>query len=272
MEFKSEVTYNCIKLEALFQKYSTSPRDSVREKFHGGDVGGCARKAVLHTQIAETEKLGLETHLYFSIGNAIHETVQKILAQKEDLLLSSEVSVYDDRIGPPLLMPLHGYIDNVIQMKKSIKLVEVKSCGQLPSYPKFWHKRQLNTYMLMTGVTSGFLIYVTRRVGSFGNPSIKIFEISNGYEDAALQAATATVYANAQFLPPIPDDLAKASDCGFCPFKKFCWSNGRLKIALKAPAHKKYLELSQKSTELAKSLVYEMPSKYELFRAKVALW
>lgn len=265
MLIKNDTTYQSIKLEQLFQRYKTEVIATQRNKFHGGDVAACARKAVLHTQSPTkrvAEKQTAESAFYFSIGNAAHDTVQKIL-KDSGILVASEVSVFSNLLGPPALEPLHGYIDNVIKVGKSLALVEVKTCGNIPAGPKFWHKRQLNAYMFMTGITQGFLVYVSRNVVSAGKLAVRVFSVTDGVREAATEAATAAVYHEAKLLPA--KNFLSEADCGFCSFRSFCWGESLKKSTLPEASDEMEAILDEKILALVDTLIAQMPEMAERF-------
>lgn len=237
-----------------------------RPKFHCGDVGMCERKAIIHTLVHSSYEIteDITTTLYFRVGTAVHEVVSEQL-RNAGLLKLSELRLEEPRIGPPKLMPLKGYVDNVIKVGDELGVIEVKTCGDLPLKPKGWHPEQLGMYMLLTGIPNGYLLYMSRKVADFKGPLMRVFKVdSSVIQKAALTSARASVFVNAGVLPPKPAHLKTQSACGFCPFTSFCWKDRPLPLDAGVnfkPDEELLQKLGKKAVALSHRMISDMPRK-----------
>ena len=201
----------------------------VREKFIPSDLL-CPRKSILMTQVSGkvTDENSFTSSLYMGVGDGIHKAVVEHL-NVLGILIASEYKIANDLVGPPKLKPLSGYIDAIIRFKDTDKLVlvEIKSCGVLPSEPKDGHVNQAALYLLLTGIKEGLIYYVSRSVGSPEVLQRSFLVYESQISDVAYSVALAHVCSNKGYLPPILPTLDK-KNCTYCQFSKFCYGNSKV--------------------------------------------
>ena len=208
----------------------------VKNKAHGADVGMCSRKVVMHTLLDPNFEVTMSpaSTMYMKIGTAVHEVIAGAFAA-EDLLFDDEVSVHGEDIGPPAFPALHGYIDDVIRDEDEVyAIVDVKTCGKLPSRIKPWHGEQLGTYAILSGATKGYVLYFSRNVAQWGGALIqRAFEVefnTGNLASVAEQMATSHYFLQTGEVPPIPESISLQSFCGFCPFQRYCWDGEKQSV------------------------------------------
>lgn len=194
-----------------------------RRNLHGGDGAYCARKnsAMLNMPDDQMVEMSAASAFYFSIGSAVHETIQKALT-KTGMLIASEFRI--NSIG----INIGGYVDAIVRIDDKPRILEIKTCGGLPAKPKPEHVFQAMTYALITGIPDPILFYVSRSVASWDGKLItKQFELEST-KAAYIQVATglyrSLYYAEAKRLADIPVHIESARECGFCPFVNTCWN------------------------------------------------
>ena len=220
---------------------SGRPAKAFKNKAHGADIGMCPRKVVLHTLLDPKFEVTFSpaSLMYMKIGTAVHEVIAGAFASV-DLLFDDEVSVYGEDIGPPAFPPLHGYIDDVIKDEdETYAIVDVKTCGKLPSRVKPWHKEQVATYAILSGATKGYLLYFSRSVAGWGGTLIqRAFQFDFNAENLrpiAERMATAHYFLQLGEVPPIPDHISLQSSCHFCPFQAYCWEGEKQSVSFCNP-------------------------------------
>lgn len=205
--------------------FQTSPLK--KRSLNGSDAAFCSRKATLHIFMKNsyTEQTSLASKLYFSVGNAIHDAIYEAL-KMSDILIANELPLF---IGP-----VHGYIDDIVisQDTGDLKIIDIKTCGQLPSRIKPGQEEQLLLYALLTGIREASILYVSRTVAGYDG-KVKMKEIPADMSLANLSRvatilAESSVYHYHKVVPPRPNYRTSPDNCGFCPFKDAgCWSNDR---------------------------------------------
>lgn len=206
----------------------TSPRPSHLKKksLNGADVGFCSRKSNLHLAIIPGyyEPVSLASQFYFGIGNAVHDVVFQSFKEM-GILVANELPLFVGNI--------HGYIDDIIVSEDSgeLKIIDVKTCGQLPPKIKVGQEEQLLVYSLLTGIKEASILYVSRTVAGWDGV-VKMKEIAadtspDNLRRVARIVAESTVYLARKIVSPKPVYRTSASSCGFCPFKDSgCWTDG----------------------------------------------
>lgn len=189
-----------------------------KTSIHGADAAFCSRKSVLHLALSSSEVVtsGPEAALYFSIGNAVHDTIGKAF-RSAGVLIATEVSVEYDQV--------RGYIDNIIVSAETgeLKIIDIKTCGALPAKIKPGQNEQLLAYALLTGITEASILYVSRNVANFSGLLIKEIQApinSISMQKVARIVAESLVYAHHQIVPPMPEYHSTRMGCGWCPFKE----------------------------------------------------
>lgn len=205
--------------------FQTSPLK--KRSLNGSDAAFCPRKATLHyfMKNSYTEPTTLTSKLYFSIGNAVHDMIYEAL-KMSDILIANELPLF---VGP-----VHGYIDDIVISPNTgdLKIIDVKTCGQLPSKIKPGQEEQILLYALLTGVREASILYVSRTVAGYdGVAKIKEIPANMTYTNLSRVArilAESSVFYHHKVVPPRPNYRISYDNCGFCPFKDAgCWSNDR---------------------------------------------
>jgi hypothetical protein len=213
----------------------TSEVRGKRNKLYCGDASYCSRKSTLFATTEGTNELTAASLLYMDMGTAIHRVFQKGL-QRAGVLVEAErrVSLKYKEIE------LSGMIDGVLKIDGEYKILEMKTCGGLPSKPKKEHLHQALTYALITGIYKVIIFYQSRKVAGWdGKLECVEFEVEATPIQLDMVAdiiATSFVCTVNGVIPPIPLHIAGQGDCGFCPFTSTCWG----------PTAKKFPKLSRK--------------------------
>jgi hypothetical protein len=195
-----------------------------KHSIHGADAAFCSRKANLHMAVFASGREPVEpaSTLYFSIGNAIHNDIQNAL-KSSGLLVANEMKI---EFGP-----IRGYVDDVIVSSETgdLKIIDVKTCGQLPAKIKPGQLEQLLCYALLTGIREASIIYVSRSVANFAGLMIKEIPASinsTSMRQVARVVAESLTFNKYKTIPPKPDYRPTEAGCGWCPFKQNgCWSS-----------------------------------------------
>lgn len=207
----------------------TKDVDVYKKTFHCGDIASCPRKSVLHflkPEAGET-KVDAGSSFYMAIGKAVHEVVAEKL-KLSGKLIRDEMKLIDYRVGPPKVHYLSGIIDLLFYDENEVPVIgEVKTCGnKLPLTIKPWHREQLMVYMFLLGVKHGVLYYISRdvmRYGKMHHTSITIEMNEKDSMEIAQKIATAHAFVSGGFIPSIK--FKSKSECGFCPFIRYCWED-----------------------------------------------
>jgi hypothetical protein len=231
-----------------------------RRSLHCGDVGFCARKAVVLMFTDRTVTNDGSSNLYMAIGTAIHNTI-------EGLLKSASILVADEfRITTIGGVPISGYVDAVIQLDKELAVLEIKSCGKAPACAKPEHVAQAVVYGFATSIKRKIILYMGRNVRTFDGLDLTEFEVEDDKEligEVARNIATAHLYKEAQLVPPARPD-ASANVCGFCPFIDECVSErdagAKPKWPLTAPTYTIKREFDEPIDELTDRIVTDYTS------------
>lgn len=195
-------------------------------RLHAGDAAICTRRNVLNGMIDEIEEDGIEvpftaaSSLYTSVGDAFHKKVRDALYKKRALLFS-ELKL------PDIGLNLGGYIDAIVLVEGTIRLLEIKSCGALPPDVKFAHRKQALVYSIVSGLPATVL-YASRRVADFkGQLMIKQFDIQSTFEERKeILKTIAMSYLSflSKKVPPVPFATDKICTDVYCPYIEYCWN------------------------------------------------
>ena len=197
-----------------------------RDRMFASSAALCPRQSVGLQMIPKeyTEVMKASSQFYFGIGNTFEDIIGRAF-NNADLLVDKETRV--EATHPE--MNLSGRVDFVIRDpddENELVLVELKSCGKLPTKPKPAHLAQLMTYLCLTGMSKGLVWYVSRNVADYsGQISQAIFEVTPTKAEkkkTIYKLARSTVYSKHNILPGIPLDMKKYK-CGFCPLIPHCW-------------------------------------------------
>lgn len=192
-------------------------------RLYASDAGLCARHAALAAAREEDEVQNAASVAYCTLGDTIEEIVMDAL-YRTGALLFKQYKLPDTPIN------LGGYIDGIIYLAGKLRVLEVKSCGELPNKPKPLHQAQAYLYSAIVGLPATVL-YFSRKVATFsGELLLREFELpeDDQFRRAALYQAT---YGHLAFtrgiLPDKPMHMVNKSVCGLCPFINVCWGTDK---------------------------------------------
>lgn len=192
------------------------------------DAGSCERRATMAAVIPNNKREGPASIAYYKIGNAIEDLMLDALDNQEMLL-------FPQYKMPDIGLNLGGYADGIIYDRGRLRVLEVKSCGSLPSSVKPEHEAQAQLYAAITGFPATVL-YMSRNVASWrtGQPEmlIRSFDLPFSRKDLSwylTRAVIARLHIKAKVTPGRPIHMKK-SHCGFCLFKDSCWGTGDLPL------------------------------------------
>lgn len=246
------------KWEGIIERNLTSVGKVGRSRIFASAAGLCERQTAGYTffdkdEAGENRKAS--TQFYFKLGNAFEQVVQRAF-RKAGVHIDDETRIeayHED-------LPISGRIDFVISDPEDGKLtlVELKSCGKLPTQPKKPHLAQLMTYLVLTGQPRGLVWYISRTVAGWdGVLKQRVFEVEPTEEeryDTALRLALGAVYAREGYLPDKPEHIKKYA-CGFCSLIPHCWSGMNVGIIYKTPSLEKKHELLREATFIAEDVI-----------------
>lgn len=188
-------------------------------RHYATDAGLCSRQAALAATIEELQVDTPAQAFYYDQGESLEDTVVRGWANSR-VLFARQVAL------PDVGLDLGGRCDAIVLVDDRLVLVEVKSCGKLPTRPKPNHHSQATIYAALFGLPAS-VFYVSRHIAKFnGDLLVQDFPLgsSEAEQRQVMQRAAYGHLAKLESLePPRPDHLRKASDCGFCPFVGHCW-------------------------------------------------
>lgn len=239
-------------VEALVIRGMSAQRHTDRrERMYASDAGFCERQAALN---ATSEGLSNQTAAntaYFEIGSRIEEVVLDALFNQGSLLFKQY------RL-PDVGLNLGGFIDGIITVAGRVRVLEVKSCGTLPTVPKGPHAAQALVYAAITGLPAT-LFYFSRSVAKFGGELlVKEFELDEAYDEkraALFRAVYARMAMDAGVIPDKPVHLTGEAMCGFCSFTNVCWGGESLPAGSVPITPRQSFEMVKRANELVDHLM-----------------
>jgi len=197
----------------------------MRAHLYGADAGLCARKNVLleHNTWIPGEVTPASAG-YMAIGVALEDLLANSL-RRHGRLVTQGMYLIDMPV-----LKIRGKIDLIaFDFQDELCLIEVKTCGKLPTEPKHDHLAQIQTYCAVSGITRAWLTYMSRDVRSDYGPkmAIRSFPVETGSEALykRLETASLSLLASKEgMLPPVPATFRKHTECHYCSFRDhFCW-------------------------------------------------
>lgn len=254
---KRKILKSDLKWEGIIERTLKSVGKSGRDRIFASSAGLCERQtAGLMMLFDESgDKRRASTQFYFKIGNAFEDVMSRAF-QKAGMEVDRETRV--EAVHPQL--PVSGRIDFILRDPEDDELVlmELKTCGKLPTQPKPVHLAQLMVYLTLTGMEKGLLWYVSRTVAGWDGDLIqKVFEVKPLPIDkynVSLKMAIGTISANRGVLPPKPEEMKKYK-CGFCSLIPYCWDGKDVGVRAKTPSVKEYMKILQMADVIAKEMV-----------------
>jgi len=159
--------------------------------------------------------------LYQGIGNGVEAELVKG-AERSGILLGTQV-----KLPTPQGVDLGGFIDMIIVLNNYPTLIEVKTCTNIPSKIKPEHAAQAAAYWIFSGLDNVEVLYVSRKVQNFPDPSplIKSFKFDPSEHVSEINNVFQTLNSyNSQKPPQRPTHFQKNRDCLYCDFSNQCWS------------------------------------------------
>lgn len=194
-------------------------------RLYASDAGFCARQTALQADRDEYEVQTAATTAYYAIGVTIEDLVLNGLYESGALLFKGYKL-------PDIGLNLGGYIDAIVFLNGRIRVLEVKSCGQLPSVPKPTQAAQAMVYSAITGLPAT-LLYFSRSVANFkGELMLKEFPLPESDTQKRMtlyQVAYGHLAFMNKVIPAIPAHVTSKAQCGFCPFTGICWDGEEIK-------------------------------------------
>lgn len=210
------------------------------------DAAHCSRRGALNaTYVGETID-SASKKAYCELGNTIEDLVIGAL-EKQDLVLFKQYQL------PNIDLNLGGFVDALIATKikgeqRKIRVLEIKSCGELPSKPKPEHLSQTRLYGAVLGLPIT-LLYFSRNVANYeGVLQTREFNFDFNVDDVRQYVFSAcyTKFAvDMNVLPAIPSQFTSPSHCGLCDYKSTCWNGGA--FHLRPIEAREHLELVNKA-------------------------
>lgn len=209
-------------VKAITTGLKQTERRTRRRKLYCGDAAYCPRRATLFAHTEGKSEFNAASQFYMNTGTVVHELIQEAL-DKVGMLVEAEQRIDVEIEG----VKVAGKIDGVLDMDGNIKILEIKTCGSLPSKPKPEHMHQALVYSLLSDIGTVIIAYMSRKIASWdGKLEIIEFEydVNSMQRDMVAELlAYSIVGFNSAKLPPIPTHIKSERDCGFCPFAKICW-------------------------------------------------
>ena len=204
--------------------------------------------------------VGASMKLYQGIGNGVEAEIVAA-AERKGIMLGTQV-----KLPTPSGVDIGGFIDLIaIGNDGSPTLYEIKTCTNLPNKIKPEHAAQAATYWLFSGMERVELIYVSRKVQNFPDPTplIKTFQFDPTEWQGEIDNVFKTLATfNGAKPPQRPAHFVKNRQCMFCDFANRCWdmsdseflTNRQMsEVDRKAETHKAKI-LKERKTYLVKVL------------------
>lgn len=200
-------------------------------RLYASQAAVCPRQATLSSTRQDQEVTTPASASYYALGNAIEELILGALRREGALL-------YPQYRLPDVDLNLGGYVDGIVLVGGRVHVLEVKSCGELPSEPKLEHRAQAMVYAAITGLPP-IVFYFSRTVAGYGGDlKTREFALSPSSDElraTLYQVAYAREAIDAGVIPEIPTHFASDKDCGYCPWKSHCWSGEPLPRPVVSP-------------------------------------
>lgn len=198
-----------------------------RVHLYGSDAGFCARRNVLlHHNSWVVSETTPASNAYMSIGVALEEMLMKGMKEKGVLIAWNRYLIQNPYVK------VRGKMDLIfLDPNEQVTLMEVKTCGALPTEPKPTHLAQAQTYSALSGLRNVVLTYISRQVnlpGEFGpQTALRTFVVDTSEEALRSRLEVALKsdrLAKQGILPPLPAHFRKHTECHTCEFRDlFCW-------------------------------------------------
>lgn len=243
----------------------------VRPYLYGSDAGLCPRKNVYleHNAWVPESKKPTST-AYMAIGVGLEDMLAQSLKRKGRLLVQGL------RLQDMPKLKISGIIDLVIlDHEDELALIEVKTCGTLPTEPKPEHLAQIQIYCAVSGIPKAYITYISRNVRSGYKDSLDMrsFRVDTDEDQLLYRLQIAYISKLASKLkkvPPVPSHFRKHTECHYCPFMDFCWKTrpGRGEIEAVSPLPEltveEFIKLDEEAYAGALTLIKEIKYRKEI--------
>lgn len=196
---------------------------TARPHLYGADAGLCARRNVLLEKNEWVDSnVNAAGTAFMAIGVALENQLAEALRRGGSLVVQGHRTV-----DMPEL-PIRGKYDLVVfDSQDELAIIEVKTCGELPTEAKPTHLAQIQMYAAISGIESCWLTYISRKIVPLQPLQTRTFAVECG-ADALTQrlqiAALSRAAADLGWLPPQPPTFRKHTECHYCEFRDFfCW-------------------------------------------------
>jgi len=131
----------------------------------------------------------------------------------------------------PSGVDLGGFIDMIaLNSAGEPSLYEIKTCTNIPTKIKPEHAAQVAAYWAFSGFKNCYVIYVSRKVQNFPDPTplIKVFHFDETEEENQIRIENlflSLVTSDATYPPQRPVSFREKNECIFCGFSSMCWSD-----------------------------------------------
>ena len=192
------------KWESILERELVTYGQAARDRIFASSAGLCARQTAGLSQLPESHssRRKASTQFYFKIGSAFEEVVARAF-ESANMLIDQETRVEAYHLD----LPISGRIDFVVRdhITEEMVLVELKTCGKIPSSPRPAHLAQAQVYMALTGMPKAIIWYISRSVAGWdGELKQRAFDIKMTDEErkaVIVTMATGAVYAAHGLLP-----------------------------------------------------------------------
>jgi CRISPR/Cas system-associated exonuclease Cas4 (RecB family) len=236
-----------------------------RNRVFASSVALCERQTAGLLMLPDTFKIKRQasTQFYFKVGS-LYESIMAEGFQRNRVFVTDELRV---EIQHPELT-VSGRIDFVLKDEDEQPIImELKSCGKLPTSPKPHHLAQLHAYMIITGQSKALLWYVSRSISDFsGVLKQKVFEVKlteDQKRTIATRIALGCLYSDSDYIPPKPEHMKKWR-CGFCPLIPMCWNGVDLIPDFYDPDEEDHLGFVKQAEVIAEEMI-EAQKEYKLY-------
>ena len=178
---------------------------------HVGEASGCVRKAWYNRMMGDRElrHLAPSKRVILGLGLSTHLVVEEIL---RELGYATEKQIIVETSG----VKIAGTPDAV----NGEHVIEIKTVSRTPDQPYPQHLMQLNAYLAMTGLPTGYLVYINKRDGA-----IRVFQHTFSEKLWRRLVDRAKTLRNAiasKIMPP----AERGPWCGFCEWQLQCSLEG----------------------------------------------
>lgn len=251
-------------LESIVKSKLTENVESKRNgRIYGSEAGFCSRMSAINGSHPISDDVTAAGRFYMGIGVAIHDLVK-------EAFVKANMTVYEEYHLPEIGINLGGYVDIIIMHQGEPHIIEVKSCGRLPSVAKPQHEAQAALYGAVLGIPAT-LMYVSRNVNDFfGNLLVKAIPVSNSDETRRAALFNATLAHLSIKHRVVPSKTFETdSNCSYCRFHSLCWGSASPNgYRLASPLKESRLRLL--AANMTDDLLAKTGERYAAFMSEMA--